>query len=77
MEQPKTHQEDQLDLKSSLNDQRRLYFICNKLHDSDDNEKKYGGLRRYTEDRTAKILCDWIAIYLSDASNRFKTQQTD
>ena len=42
MEQPKTHQEDQLDLKSSLNDQRRLYFICNKLHDSDDNEKNMG-----------------------------------
>ena len=34
MEQPKTHQEDELDLKAVSVAKKKLCYICNNLHDS-------------------------------------------
>ena len=60
MDQPKTDQEDQLNLKAVLVTKKKLCFICNNLHVSDDNEYKHGGLGRGTEERATKKLFDQI-----------------
>ena len=53
MKHPKTHQENEIDLKEVLAN-KKISFICNSLRESDDNEYKHEGLRRCTEERTAK-----------------------
>ena len=75
MDQAKTDQEDQLNLKADLVT-KKICFICNNLRDSDGNEYKHERLGRCNEEHAASYLTAWQFIHVTHQTV-FTTQQTD